>query len=116
MPADRPHVALYAGSFDPITLGHLDVLQRARRIFDRLVLDREAWDYPPHHFLWFDESSLRFILRQAKLQDVRVKDIIFGNGLDARMEHLMERQKVKLTGEARAARLGIKEIQEQLLE
>ncbi len=38
MPADRPHLALYAGSFDPITLGHLDVLQRARRIFDRLVL------------------------------------------------------------------------------
>ncbi len=38
MPADRPHLALYAGSFDPITLGHLDVLQRARRLFDRLVL------------------------------------------------------------------------------
>ncbi len=38
MPAHRPHVALYAGSFDPITLGHLDVLGRARRLFDRLVL------------------------------------------------------------------------------
>ncbi len=38
MSADRPHVALYAGSFDPITLGHLDVLGRARRLFDRLVL------------------------------------------------------------------------------
>lgn len=32
------HVAVYAGSFDPITLGHLDVLQRARRLFDRIVL------------------------------------------------------------------------------
>ena len=32
------HVAIYAGSFDPITLGHLDVLQRARRIFDKIVL------------------------------------------------------------------------------
>jgi len=38
MSANRPHVALYAGSFDPITLGHLDVLGRARRLFDRLVL------------------------------------------------------------------------------
>ena len=38
MPADRHHLALYAGSFDPITLGHLDVLHRARGIFDRLVL------------------------------------------------------------------------------
>lgn len=35
---DHPHVALYAGSFDPITLGHLDVLRRARRLFDKIVL------------------------------------------------------------------------------
>ena len=33
-----PHVALYAGSFDPITFGHLDVLSRARRLFDSIVL------------------------------------------------------------------------------
>ena len=32
------HLALYAGSFDPITLGHLDVLKRAWRMFDRIVL------------------------------------------------------------------------------
>jgi pantetheine-phosphate adenylyltransferase len=38
MPDDRHHLALYAGSFDPITLGHLDVLGRARGMFDRLVL------------------------------------------------------------------------------
>jgi pantetheine-phosphate adenylyltransferase len=29
---------VYAGSFDPITLGHLDVLRRARRLFDGIVL------------------------------------------------------------------------------
>ncbi len=38
MPTDRHHLALYAGSFDPITFGHLDVLGRARGLFDRLVL------------------------------------------------------------------------------
>lgn len=32
------HLAVYAGSFDPITLGHLDVLRRARRLFDGLIL------------------------------------------------------------------------------
>ena len=32
------HVAIYAGSFDPITLGHLDVLQRARGLFDKIIL------------------------------------------------------------------------------
>jgi pantetheine-phosphate adenylyltransferase len=30
--------AVYTGSFDPITLGHLDVIQRASRIFDRVVV------------------------------------------------------------------------------
>lgn len=30
--------ALYAGSFDPITLGHLDIIERASNIFDEVVV------------------------------------------------------------------------------
>lgn len=30
--------AIYPGSFDPITKGHLDVLKRAANIFDRVIL------------------------------------------------------------------------------
>jgi pantetheine-phosphate adenylyltransferase len=33
-----PRIALFAGSFDPITLGHLDVVRHAVRLVDRLVL------------------------------------------------------------------------------
>jgi len=33
-----PRIALFAGSFDPITLGHLDVVRNAVRLADRLVL------------------------------------------------------------------------------
>ncbi len=33
-----PHVALYAGSFDPITNGHVDVVRAAARMADKLVL------------------------------------------------------------------------------
>ncbi len=32
------HVAVYPGSFDPITLGHLNVMERAARLFDRLIV------------------------------------------------------------------------------
>ena len=30
--------AIYPGTFDPITLGHLDIIDRASKIFDRLVV------------------------------------------------------------------------------
>jgi len=37
--APEPHtVAVYTGSFDPITLGHLDVIGRASRIFGTIVV------------------------------------------------------------------------------
>ena len=33
-----PRTALYAGSFDPVTNGHLDVVRHAVRLADKLVL------------------------------------------------------------------------------
>jgi pantetheine-phosphate adenylyltransferase len=33
-----PRIALYAGSFDPVTNGHLDVVRQAASLADRLVL------------------------------------------------------------------------------
>ena len=37
--------AIYPGSFDPVTLGHLDIIRRASRMFDKVtvcVLDNKA--------------------------------------------------------------------------
>jgi pantetheine-phosphate adenylyltransferase len=31
-------LAVYAGSFDPVTLGHLDLIERSGRIFDHVVV------------------------------------------------------------------------------
>jgi len=33
-----PRIAVYPGSFDPITLGHLNVIDRVSRLFDRLIV------------------------------------------------------------------------------
>ena len=33
-----PRVALFAGTFDPVTFGHLDLMRRAAGLFDRLVV------------------------------------------------------------------------------
>ncbi len=34
----RPKIAVYAGSFDPVTLGHLDVVRRAIWLFDQVIV------------------------------------------------------------------------------
>ena len=31
-------VAIYPGTFDPLTLGHLDIIQRSARLFERVVV------------------------------------------------------------------------------
>ena len=31
-------IAIYPGSFDPITSGHLNIIQRAANIFDKLIV------------------------------------------------------------------------------
>jgi pantetheine-phosphate adenylyltransferase len=37
MPLD-PRAAVYTGSFDPVHLGHLDVIRRGARLYDRLIV------------------------------------------------------------------------------
>lgn len=34
----HPRVGLYPGTFDPLTLGHLDIVKRALKLVDRLVI------------------------------------------------------------------------------
>jgi pantetheine-phosphate adenylyltransferase len=37
-PPKSLHVGVYPGTFDPITFGHLDIIQRATRLVDRLIV------------------------------------------------------------------------------
>ena len=34
----NPKTAIYPGTFDPITFGHIDIIKRALKIVDRLVI------------------------------------------------------------------------------
>ena len=36
--AQPPRVAIYPGSFDPLTNGHVDIIERGSRIFDSIVV------------------------------------------------------------------------------
>ena len=34
----RPHVGVYPGTFDPVTLGHVDIIRRGAHLVDKLVI------------------------------------------------------------------------------
>ena len=42
--------ALYPGSFDPVTVGHVDILSRAAKVFDKLVV--AVYDTPSKNLLF----------------------------------------------------------------
>lgn len=55
-----PRIAVYPGSFDPITLGHLNVMERASRLFDRLII---GIGVNIHKFPMFDAEERAELIR-----------------------------------------------------
>ena len=50
-------VAVYPGSFDPITNGHLDIVTRAAKLFDRLIIG--VYDTPDKRLLFTTEERIK---------------------------------------------------------
>ncbi len=50
-------IALYPGSFDPATNGHVDIAKRAAKIFDELVIG--VFDAPPKKLLFDTEERVQ---------------------------------------------------------
>ena len=71
MSRGSPRVAVYPATFDPITLGHVDVAIRAARLFDQLIL--AVYDRPLKTLL-FPTAQRVELARQAvaHLSNVRV--------------------------------------------
>ena len=68
--------AIYPGSFDPVTKGHLNIIQRASRIFDRLVVCVMVnVDKRP---MFSSEERVDFIRRVTKGLDNVTVDAVFG--------------------------------------
>jgi pantetheine-phosphate adenylyltransferase len=56
--------AIYPGSFDPVTNGHLDVIQRASRLFDDLIV-AVAFNDQKHKSTLFSIDERIELLRQS---------------------------------------------------
>ncbi len=70
--------AIYAGSFDPITLGHMDIIERAAKLFDCLVV--AVLENPNKKTLFtVEERKEHLQLVTGHLENVEVAS--FGGGL-----------------------------------
>lgn len=59
----RP-IAVYAGSFDPPTLGHLDLMERAGKLFDRVII--AIGRHPTRNALFTFEERLSLLHEVTK--------------------------------------------------
>ncbi|MDE2973736.1 MAG: pantetheine-phosphate adenylyltransferase [Gemmatimonadota bacterium] len=76
MNAHGPIVAVYPGSFDPVTLGHEDVVRRTLRFSDRLVVAvAESATQPKGHL--FPVAERLEIMREVFAGEPRVECVAF---------------------------------------
>ena len=70
-------IAVYSGTFDPITLGHIDVAQRAAGLFDQLIVAVAT----AHHKKTLFGLEARVTLVQAALKNVANVRVLPFDGL-----------------------------------
>jgi pantetheine-phosphate adenylyltransferase len=70
-------VALYPGTFDPITNGHVDLVKRAAKLFDKVIVAVAAGA----HKAPFLSLEQRFEIAQASLGDIEGVEVVTFDGL-----------------------------------
>ena len=63
-------IGIYPGSFDPITLGHLDIIQRSLHVIDKLTI-AVSNNKSKNHFISIDD---RLKLIEQTIQDLPIED------------------------------------------
>jgi pantetheine-phosphate adenylyltransferase len=71
------HTAVYPGTFDPITLGHQDLVRRATRLFDKVIL-AVADSRAKNPFFALDE---RVEMAREVLKDIKNVEVVGFSGL-----------------------------------
>ncbi|WP_197054350.1 pantetheine-phosphate adenylyltransferase [Sphingomonas sp. 37zxx] len=78
--------AVYPGTFDPVTLGHMDIISRAARIVDRLVIG--VTTNPSKSPMFTIEERLAMVRREVEGMETEVEVVAF----DSLLMDFAERQ------------------------
>jgi pantetheine-phosphate adenylyltransferase len=68
-------IAIYPGSFDPVTNGHLDIATRAARIFDKLIIG--IYDRPEGKTMLFTTEEREELVRKSVVGIANIEVKVF---------------------------------------
>ncbi len=74
-------IAVYPGTFDPITFGHIDVIKKSLKIFDRLIVAATE-NIDKNYFFELEERIdiiNKSLFKDLKLSKKKIKVISFSN-------------------------------------
>ena len=73
--------AIYPGTFDPITYGHIDVIKKSLNVFDRLIVATTDNINKNYHFSIDDRISIIYnsLFKDLKLSKNKIKVVSFEN-------------------------------------
>tara|TARA_B100001027_G_C16232521_1_gene315336 strand:+ start:283 stop:771 length:489 start_codon:yes stop_codon:yes gene_type:complete len=74
-------IAVYPGTFDPITYGHIDVIKKALRIFDKIII--ATTDNTDKNYFFSIDERVKIInnslFKDLKLNKKKIRIISFSN-------------------------------------
>ena len=74
-------IAIYPGTFDPITYGHIDVIKKALKLFDKIVVG--VSDESNKDYLFSSEERIEIVnkalFKDLKLNRKKIKVVSFGS-------------------------------------
>ena len=75
-------IAIYPGTFDPITYGHIDVIKKSLNIFDKLIVATTDSTSKNYHFSLDERLNIinNSLFKDLKLRKNRIKVVSFHNG------------------------------------
>ena len=74
-------IAIYPGTFDPITFGHIDVIKKSLKLFDKIVVG--VSDESNKNYLFNSDERIEIVnkalLKDLKLNRKKIKVVSFGS-------------------------------------